>query len=71
MVTCCVEMNGSRKQTQNRHKFLLIPSAELLLAYWPSSVAIQVCAVAMNVSVTDNTYILSEYIYCVHPFWRG
>ena len=56
---------------ENKHKtdkVLLISSTELLLAHWPSTVAIQVCAVAMNVSVTDNIYILSEVKYCLHPF---
>ena len=60
---CCMEINGSEKQTQNRHKFLLITSTELLLASWPLTVAIQVCAVAIDVSVTGKIYILLELKY--------
>ena len=52
MATCCMEINGP-ENTQNRQKFLMISSTELLLAYWPSTVAMQVCAVAMNV-VSDR-----------------
>ena len=36
-----------------------------LLASWPLAVAIQVCAVAMDVSVTDKIYILSELKCCI------
>ena len=38
---------GPKNKHNNRHKFLLNSSTELLLASWPWTVAIQVCAVAM------------------------
>ena len=70
---CCMEINGSEKQPQNRHRFLLISSTELLLASWPLTVAIEVCAVAIDVSVTNKICILSELRYCIQSslFWRG
>ena len=59
---CCMEINGSEKTNTTQTQV----SFDLLLASWPLTVAIQVRAVTIDVSVTDKIYILSELEYCIH-----
>ena len=63
-------LHGDQWVRKTNTNFFRVSSAELLLASWPLTVAIQVCAVAIDVSVTDMVYlvrinILSLFIFGV------